>query len=360
MIAVRLTRPDDFDALGARWRALEARAYGSFFQSWTWTGCLAAERFPDPILIEATEAGETVGLALANRRPGLLRGALHWGEAGDPGLDGIYIEHNGPLTLAGREAEAARAMIAAASARYDLVLNGLDESGMAAAQAVAGVLIRKSAPAPFLDLAAVRRAGGDHLMLCAANTRQQIRRSDRAYAACGAVRIRRAASIEEASVWLDDMARLHQATWSARGRDGAFAAPFFGRFHHALIRRGLPRGEIDLLRVTAGSETVGILYNFRYGGRAMAYQSGFAYSDAHKARKPGMTSHSQAIQYSMAEGADIYDFLAGGDRYKRSLATHEAGLHWVLAGPAWAPRLLAGRAAAWVKASLGALRGRGA
>ncbi len=359
MIAVRLTRPVDWDALGERWRALEARAHGSFFQSWTWTGCLAAERFADPILIEATEAGQTVGLALANRRPGLFRGTLHWGESGDPRLDCIYVEHNGPLTLAGREAEVARAMIAEASARYDLILGGLDESGLAAARAAASVLIQKSALAPLADLAAARRTPGGYLMLCTANTRQQIRRSDRAYAAVGTLRIGRAAAIEEASAWLDDLARLHQATWTARGRDGAFAAPFFARFHHALIRRGLPRGEIDLLRVTAGRETVGILYNFRYAGRVMAYQSGFAYSDAHKARKPGMTSHSQAIQYSMTDGADIYDFLAGGDRYKRSLATREPWLYWVMAGPVWAPRLLAGRAAAWLGNRLAGMRGRG-
>ena len=47
----------DFAALEDRWRALEARANGSFFQGWTWTGCLAEERFADPMLVEARKTG---------------------------------------------------------------------------------------------------------------------------------------------------------------------------------------------------------------------------------------------------------------------------------------------------------------
>ena len=66
VIQVRLSGIADISALETRWRALEARAEASFFQTWTWTGCLAAERFPDPVLAEATEDGETVGLALFN------------------------------------------------------------------------------------------------------------------------------------------------------------------------------------------------------------------------------------------------------------------------------------------------------
>ena len=65
---IALVPVTDFAALGDRWRALEAQADCSFFQSWTWTGCLAEERFPDPVLLEARQDGETVALALFNRR----------------------------------------------------------------------------------------------------------------------------------------------------------------------------------------------------------------------------------------------------------------------------------------------------
>ena len=79
----------------------------SFFQTWTWTGCLAAERFPDPVLVEAVEDGQTVALALFNR----VGRTLHLGESGDPALDTVYVEYNGVLTEAGREAELTEACV---------------------------------------------------------------------------------------------------------------------------------------------------------------------------------------------------------------------------------------------------------
>ena len=66
-LAVRVSEVTDFAALGERWRDLEQRSDGSFFQSWTWIGCLAAERFSDAVLVEAAEAGRTVALGLFNR-----------------------------------------------------------------------------------------------------------------------------------------------------------------------------------------------------------------------------------------------------------------------------------------------------
>ena len=64
---VRVTGVVDFAELGMRWRDLEARADCSFFQTWTWVGCLASERFTDPVLVEATEDGRTIALALFNQ-----------------------------------------------------------------------------------------------------------------------------------------------------------------------------------------------------------------------------------------------------------------------------------------------------
>ena len=66
---------------GAIWNS----GHGSFFQSWTWVGCLAAERFSDPVLVEATEEGRTVALGLFNRvRRRFGPSALYLGESGTP------------------------------------------------------------------------------------------------------------------------------------------------------------------------------------------------------------------------------------------------------------------------------------
>ncbi len=138
---------------------------------------------------------------------------------------------------------------------------------------------------------------------------------------------------------LDRMAELHQAVWEARGKAGSFSALFFPRFHYALIEVGIPRGEIALLKVLSGDTTIGFLYNFVWKGRMSAYQSGFAYGGEGQA-KPGVTCHCAAIQAASDLGLDIYDFLAGNDRFKRSLANQSQPQYWLELGGFWSPRLL--------------------
>jgi CelD/BcsL family acetyltransferase involved in cellulose biosynthesis len=352
LIDVELSRPD-LTKLGRRWRELEARADCSFFQSWTWTGCLAAERYSNPVLLAVRGDLRDKVLGLFNRRPVLPELACLWlGESGDRTLDTIYIEHNGLLAEAGvPERLKADCLRAARVAPIDgvqplfarrLVLSGVHDTGVLASAGSAGRLLRSRA-APFIDLAAVRVSRADYLNALSTNTRQQLRRSDRAYVARGPLALRRADSVAEAHQFLDALASLHQARWSNRGHPGAFAAPFFRRFHRALIERGMPRGEIDLLRVTAGERVVGYLYNLRYRGHALAYQSGFDYLGADKHQKPGLTCHHAAIRQYLADGIDRYDFLAGDDRYKRSLSTGTAMLHWLEIGAPWAPRRVLSR-----------------
>jgi CelD/BcsL family acetyltransferase involved in cellulose biosynthesis len=337
---IALVPVTDFAALGERWRALEAQADCSFYQSWTWTGCLAEQRFPDPVLLEAYQDGQTVALALFNRRR-FLRQTLLLGETGDAARDSPFIEYNDVL-MARQACVSLRDCLLVARRQpvgtvrpwvpRRLVLSGVADATLEAARAAGPVAIRRSEQSFSIDLARLRATGSDLLDGLSANTRYQLRRSDRGYAAVGPLVTHRAATATEAHGWLDELATLHQAIWTARGHPGAFARPFFARFHHALIDRGMARGEIDLLRVTAGGEIVGLLYNFRYRGRALAYQGGFDYAGAGRHQKPGLTCHHQAIRFAADAGLDRYDFLAGEGRYKRSLAADATRLHWLEIG----------------------------
>ncbi len=340
MAEITLRRVRDLDALEAPWRELEQRAAGGFFRSWTWTGCLAAERFADPVLLEAREGGRTIALALCNRRAAVLAPATLWlGESGDPRLDQVFVEHNGPLIETGREAVLGPLLAAGLAARLPagrgpgwpgraLVLGGVNDAALAAARSLPGrCWLRRSRPAPFVDLASL--PPGEFAASLGASTRYQLRRSHRLYAAAGTVQVRRAASLTEAQAFLDALEALHQAAWIARGQPGAFADPWFGRFHRALLTRGVARGEIDLLRIQAGERVIGYLYNFLSGGWVGNYQGGFDYAGAHPHQKPGLTCHHLAIDYYRREGRATYDFMAGGTRYKTSLAHATKQLHWL-------------------------------
>jgi CelD/BcsL family acetyltransferase involved in cellulose biosynthesis len=59
-----------------------------------------------------------------------------------------------------------------------------------------------------------------------------------------------------------------------------------------------------------------------------SYQSGFNYEEDNRL-KPGLVSHRVAIEHCLAAGDAVYDFLAGDDRYKRSLGTHGGRLFWL-------------------------------
>lgn len=329
-----------FAALGETWRTLEPAAAPSFFQSWTWVGCLAEERFPDPVLLCAERDGRLAGLALFNRR----RGRLHLAESGDPERDRPFTEHNGPLAT---DPEAAAALLRAAwcrSGTHRLVLGGVPPSLLAAA---GGVPVRRQArEAPFLDLEVLRDGGGEVLAALSANTRYQIRRSNRLYEAGGRLAL---AAAEAATLgsWFDELTALHDASWARRGQPGAFATPFLRRFHQALMRRALARGELDLLRVTGGAGLVGLLYNFRHRGRVLAYQSGLADPAGQAHARPGLTCHALAIAQALARGDQAYDFLAGGQRYKLSLADGRQTLLWTELARPWSPAALAARLRRW-------------
>ncbi|MFC7542489.1 GNAT family N-acetyltransferase [Siccirubricoccus deserti] len=192
-------------------------------------------------------------------------------------------------------------------------------------------------PVPLVALGPVRAAGGDYLAGLSANSRYQIRRSARRYAAFGALRLDRAETLPEALEWLEALATLHGETWRARGRPGPLPMTSRGASTKRWWR-ALNRGELDLLRVTAGERVVGYLYNFRLRGRVYAYQSGLDHVGAGPHGKPGLTCHAMAVERAIAEGAESYDFLAGPDRYKRSLANAEATLVWAELVPRWSAR----------------------
>ena len=346
MLRITLAAPGDIDGVGRRWRGLEAVSTGSFFQSWSWVGCQFAARYPDPLLLVAERNGEALALALFNRTRVVTGDILWLGESGDPGLDTVFTEHNGPLVATGAPPSLPGALfdhLHAAPFRR-VVWSGIDDALAARAWTRPGTIRRQAdRPAPYVDFAPIRAAGQDFEASLSSNARYQLRRSLRRFAETGSVSITAASDVPEALAWLDVMAALHQKTWEGRGQPGAFANPFFRVFHAELIARALPRGEVELLRIAAGEEVVGYLYNFLWQGWSFSYQSGFVYPDGDTNRKPGITCHHLAIARHFAAGGAGYDFLAGDARYKTSLANATRRLSWLETGPVWRPTALAAR-----------------
>lgn len=321
------------------WRRLEAVAGRSFFTSWHWIGTLleaipAAQR---PNLLRGLKGGETAALALLGaatlrRRYGLVRSrSLFVNETGDPQFDAVTIEHNGLLTAPAEQSAACEALVSwfarQAASADELHLGGAFCRFPQRAVSDCGLGRSEIAkPSFYVDLPALAQSEGDLGAVLSANARQQLRRAQRHFARSGALRLTRADSLPEAQAFFSSLKELHAAAWERRGRRHAFSAPFFERFHRLLIERASAAGAAQLWRASAGARILGYLYNFSFGDRVYAYQSGFAY-DEPRAR-PGAVAHALAIREAFRDGAAVYDFLAGSNRLKESFATHCEPMLW--------------------------------
>ena len=318
------------------WRDLEARADASFFLSWDWIGCWLRESPVSPWLIAAHHRDRVVALALLLpsrlRRHHVLRtNALMLNQTGDPELDIITIEHNGILVDRAFGPAAMRAcvdfLIRNRRADGGLDWDELHLGGLAAPEELrpladqTGLMMWYYAykPSWVVDLAKLRESGGSYLDSLGANTRYQIRRSIRLYEKRGGLSATPARDVDEAMRYFDHMKELHQRYWYSRGQVGSFVYPFFERFHRALIADCLPKGTVELVMISAGGEPVGYVYNFVSNNWVCAYLTGFRYEEDSKL-KPGLVSHHLCIARHLQQGARLYDFLAGSERYKTNLA----------------------------------------
>jgi CelD/BcsL family acetyltransferase involved in cellulose biosynthesis len=331
-------------ALGDKWRELERRSSCSFFQSWTWVGTLLS-CLPSSVelyLLDVVDGDRVIGLAVFGARTLVRRRfvrsrALLLHETGSKEMDHMTIEYNSILAESGKErmvVHAAVKCIKSAHLAWDeLVVSGVDARAFEAWNSAVRetnwrVVFRQESSCHFVDLEAVRKGGEDYLALLSSNTRQQVRRSIKAYEASGKLSMSVASTSDAALEYLHGLQKLHNAHWQSRGRDGAFPSEFTRRFHERLVREAAARAEVQLLRVTAGSETVGYLYNFVRDGHVYFYQSGFKYAEDSKLR-PGLVCHYLAVVHSLAAGHRIYDFLAGPQRYKQSLGTGNVEMYWI-------------------------------
>lgn len=315
------------------------------FLSWDWQAAMQR-------LMQA--AGQTLvlmrgdmPLALLScrtvRRHGLLRvRQWHLNETGNPEIDRVAVEYNGLLD--DRDQKAAFRWLVGNLPRADEVvarnLTAAAASAFAIAVAEAGWRARlmKETAAPWIDLDAFRAGGRTFEETLGLSTRAALRRSYRLYKErFGPLRLTQAASAPEAGAYLERLEWLHTAQWRARGGEGAFGGSAFRRFHAAFLETALAQGRVDLLRVTAGQEEVGYLYNLHSAtGWVMAYQSGFA-AAADNRWKPGYLCHALAVAHYADQGAVRYDFLAGPTRYKRQLAGVSTPMRSIVA---FAPRPL--------------------
>jgi len=247
-------------------------------------------------------------------------------ETGDGEIDRAYIEYNdiliAPRTAPDARLEAICALIEAMPKTSEFVFRNATPAFAAAAEAAGERL--------GLQLRSLLRQPTFHFNLAfdskdnfSASLQSKIRRSMKLYEERGPVRLDFPHGEAQRDVAWTELMRLHAKTWSGRGKSGVFSAPKFLAFHRRLIER-YP-ANTDLVRVLAGDQTIGVLYNFVERDRAYNYQSGFHY-EANNQLAPGFVTHALAAEHYRARGLKVYDLLGGDAEYKRRLGVEGATL----------------------------------
>lgn len=335
-----LTSQEQFYALATEWNPLvDASSSPSIFLTWewiaTWWKIFGAGMRPWILAARERRTRRLLGLApfLLRRHPlrsGPWRELSLWGSTAASG------DHLDVLLRRGHE-EAVVAGFAEALASHCRQWDVISLDRMDSGSLLAG-LLRQRARRPLMvweSLCPFLRLPGhweEMQSMLAKNTRRNLRKaSHRLHRAVnGAVVFQWVHSADQVPAALEELFRLHQDLWIARGHRGAFHDPAVRRFHQQIAACLVEKGQLHLCLLRVDGQAIAVDYGFSYGGTVSVYQGG--YDRAWEHYSPGSLLTAEMIRTSIQEEQCEIDFLRGEERYK-ALWTHTAhrDLRWRIA-----------------------------
>ena len=114
------------------------------------------------------------------------------------------------------------------------------------------------------------------------------------------------------------IAKIHIEQWGQSQWGSGFENNQFTNFHYGMVEQEA----VSILKLTLDNKALAYGYYFCFNKRVYFYLSAI-----HKASdnriKVGLLFHALAMEYFSNKGYEIYDFLAGEARYKKSLSDQE-------------------------------------
>jgi CelD/BcsL family acetyltransferase involved in cellulose biosynthesis len=171
-------------------------------------------------------------------------------------------------------------------------------------------------PCLFVELPA---SLDDYLGQLGKRTRKRIRRDLRRLDETGDVAFKVARTEQEVADAQQALVRLHQARWLQAGKPGVFSSEKFSTFHRKMVRVAHDNGWLRLQSLLLDQEPLVCEYNLKYGGKIYSYQCGVSMEPVGNL-SIGTLGEVYAIEDAIGEGLSEYDFLAGHQAYKATLA----------------------------------------
>lgn len=315
----------DVQVLENIWFAIESEGSLPFFLSWAWISCWLKTYTPIVIATVAKVNDEPVAVGLftdsiQKRRGFITAQQFRLNQIGDKIKDQIWIEYNDFICLEGHREQAIGACLKALDHNCswdEIVLSNMNlERANKITKLIAHSTQDSQRPCYAVDLKSIRQSNSNYLKSLTANTRYQIRRSKRLYEKkYGAIKMTSADNMEQALEFFHQAGPFHILRWS----DSGYQNEQFVKFHENLIRSSFDDGQVKLLKIRAGNETIAIMYYHLINNSVYFYLHGLLYEPNSKL-KPGLVAHTIATEFFLSQGVDKYDFMGGYSQYKEQLA----------------------------------------
>ncbi|WPL17638.1 Protein involved in cellulose biosynthesis (CelD) [Thiorhodovibrio winogradskyi] len=333
---VHLSEPDELDQLEHTWLSIQKTVEDiPFFLTWTWISCWLDTYKPHFLQVTAyfQETPVCIGLLTLSHitRRNLIRSRqLRLHQTGIPSQDQIWIEYNDFLAARTHRHAAVTACLLKLETLPDwdeMIISMMPRARSIQLDPYYPHIRRPlNSPAYGISLHQFERDPARFLPTLSTNTRYQINKSARIYEQAHGSLSLEIADTQTMAIDFFHLAGQHHKT---RWPDSGFKNTEFVQFHERLIRATHASKQTRLMRISAGDQLIGVLYFLLDSKIAYFYLQGLNYGKDPKL-KPGLLSHSLAIQHFIAQGIRVYDFMGGHSQYKLQLGSFTQQLDMVL------------------------------
>lgn len=338
-----------FDALEREWNDLLERSEASVFQSFewqrTWWRHFGERRKSARLHLVTVRSGDEL-VAIAplhvDRVPslGMLRRLLFVGHR-----DSDYLDL---LVARGREAECAELVAAHLAERpvwFDvaileetpdrsitgpLLYEALRQRGFTATRYVG-----EQCPRTVLRGTWEETVQGFPL-----DYRREIRRRLRNIAKAYDIQLEVVPSGPEVVPAMREFIDLHQERWVRAGYWGGFADPRRAAFHCDVAERLGRRGWLMLAFLRADGRRCATNYGFSFRNEVSTFLGGAREDEALWKHSPSRVLHAKCMEWAIANGSTVYDFMRGTEHYKYELDAEDVP-NWTVVAYPRLPRLTA-------------------
>lgn len=307
------------------WTALESESQNeSFFISWFWISTWLREVNVNPFVLIAKEFNNVVALGLfyeSKIRLGPFSKKAWWlNKTGTQVFDQVWIEYN-DLLFSSKLSELQKSAIRQAAITQNN--QEIQEVHFDLTESTSDFSRYKSSTIGYLTFLRDGEKEIDLLSTFSRNTRQQIKRSLKLLKEKGEVYL---LTEDKGITFFEALCIKHREQWGKSLWGSGFDNPNFLAFHKAL-HNGV---NTKVLALSINGELLAFGYYFLYKNRVSFYLSAIDKFDDNRI-KVGLAFHYLAMTHFQKQGFEIYDFLGGVARYKKSMSNRSYQLHsWYL------------------------------